>query len=93
MTALASRPRIALCSADESVEELRDMLARHFDVKVKACKNEDDVIEFAADADGILLDLLPISAKAMDLLSKCKTIVLYSDGYDSSMSLPLRNAG
>jgi D-3-phosphoglycerate dehydrogenase len=67
---------------DESIEELRDMLAQHFEVKMKACKNDDELVEFAADADGILVDLLPVSGKAFDRLPKCKTMVLYSVGYD-----------
>jgi D-3-phosphoglycerate dehydrogenase len=58
------------------------MLAKHFDVKAKACNNELELIEFAADADGILVDLLPVTKKAVERLPKCKAIVLYSAGYD-----------
>lgn len=58
------------------------MLANHFEVKMKACKNEDELIEFAADADGLFVDLLPVTESAIERLPKCKAIVLYSDGYD-----------
>jgi len=58
------------------------MLAKHFDVKMKPCKNEDELIEFAADADGIFVDLLPVTESAIEKLPKCKAIVLYSDGFD-----------
>jgi len=82
MSKEGSRSRIALCSVDESVVKLRDMLAKHFDVDMKACKNEEEVVEFAADADGIFVDLLPVSKSAVEKLPKCKAIVLYSVGYD-----------
>ncbi len=78
----SSRRKIAIGSVDESVEELRGMLAEHFDVVMKACKDEDELVGIAADADGIFVDLLPISAKGMDRLPRCKAIVLYSAGYD-----------
>lgn len=58
------------------------MLANHFEAKMKACKNEDELIEFAADADGLFVDLLPVTESAIERLPKCKAIVLYSDGYD-----------
>jgi D-3-phosphoglycerate dehydrogenase len=58
------------------------MLAQQFNVKMKACKNEDELIEFAADADGIFVDLFPVTENAIERLPKCKAIVLYSDGYD-----------
>lgn len=76
------RPKVALCNVDESIEKLRDMLAKHFDVKMKACKNEEEIIEFAKDADGIFVDLLPIRKSTIEKLPNCKAIVLYSDGYD-----------
>jgi D-3-phosphoglycerate dehydrogenase len=78
----ALRPKVALCSVDESIEQLRDMLAKHFDVKVKACMNERELVEFAADANGILVDLLPVTKRAVERLPNCKSIVLYSAGYD-----------
>ena len=58
------------------------MLAQYFDVEMKACKTQDELVEFAADADGIFVDLFPVSKGAIEKLPKCKAIVLYSDGYD-----------
>lgn len=58
------------------------MLAKHFDVKMKPCKNQDELIDFAKDADGIFVDLFPVTDIAIEKLPKCKAIVLYSDGYD-----------
>lgn len=82
MSSAISRPKIAICSVDQSTKELRDMLAEHFEVIMKACKNEDELVEFASDADGIFIDLLPVSGRAIEKLSRCKAFVLYSVGYD-----------
>jgi len=78
----SSRPKIAIGSVDDSTEELRVALARYFDVVMKGCKDEDELVEIADDADGILVDLLPITAKAIERLPKCKAIVLFTTGYD-----------
>lgn len=74
--------KIAMGSVDESIEELRDMLAEHFDVVMKACNNGDELVKIAKDADGVFVDLLPIDGNTIDQLPKCKAIVLYSTGYD-----------
>lgn len=47
------------------------------------CKTEDDVISACADADGILLDMAPMTAKCIESLHKCKVINRYGVGYDN----------
>jgi len=47
------------------------------------CKTEDDVIGACADADGILLDMAPMTAKCIESLHKCKVINRYGVGYDN----------
>ena len=49
---------------------------------VEQCKTEDDVIEKACDADGLLEQYVPITARVVDALSSCKVIVRYGTGMD-----------
>jgi len=49
---------------------------------VEQCKTEDDVIEKACDADGLLEQYVPITARVVDALSRCKVIVRYGTGMD-----------
>ena len=74
--------KIAMGSVDESIVELRDMLAEHFEVVMKACNNSAELVKIAKDADGLFVDLLPVDGNTINQLAKCKVIVLYSTGYD-----------
>ncbi|MDD5622733.1 MAG: C-terminal binding protein [Actinomycetota bacterium] len=52
-------------------------------VVVENCVTEEDMIEKCKDADGILLDMAPISGKVIGALEKCKIISRYGVGYDN----------
>lgn len=54
-----------------------------FELTIKDCQNEDDLIELTKDADGVIANLFPISKRAIDNMSKCKIISRYGVGYDS----------
>lgn len=47
------------------------------------CKTEDDVIAAATDADGIVVQYAPITAKVLDALPKLKSIGRYGVGVDT----------
>jgi D-3-phosphoglycerate dehydrogenase / 2-oxoglutarate reductase len=68
----------------------RDFLAEEkvcqsFDAElvVKDCQNEDELIELVKDADGVLNNLAPLTAKVINSMTKCKCIARYGVGYDN----------
>lgn len=67
-----------------SYEIERNILAE-IDAELKLCNcvTEDDIIRECADADAILLDMAPMTAKAVEGLKKCKAINRYGVGYDN----------
>lgn len=52
-------------------------------LEIKNCVTVEDIIRECADADGILLDMAPMTAEAIAHLDKCKVIVRYGVGYDN----------
>ena len=52
-------------------------------VVVENCMTEEDMMEKCKDADGILLDIAPMSGKVVDALEKCKIVSRYGVGYDN----------
>lgn len=47
------------------------------------CASEEDIVRECADADAILLDMAPMTAKAVAGLKKCRVINRYGVGYDN----------
>jgi len=79
--------KYTVCVSDErhaSYEIERTML-KSIDAELKLChcENEDDLIAQCGDADAILLDLAPMTAKAIAGLKKCKVISRYGVGYEN----------
>lgn len=52
-------------------------------VVVENCVTEEDMIKKCKDADGILLDMAPMSKKVVEALEKCRTVARYGVGYDN----------
>jgi len=52
------------------------------ELRVGDCRTEDDVIALARDADAILYDYAPITARVIDSLERCRVIVRYGVGLD-----------
>lgn len=68
----------------ESYDVERQMLAAiDADLTVCQCATDADIIQNCADADGILLDMAPMTAKAVAGLRNCKIINRYGVGYDN----------
>ena len=62
----------------------RDMLAQiGAELQVCQCVTEEDIIRECSDADAILLDMAPMSGKAINALAHCKIINRYGVGYDN----------
>ncbi len=53
------------------------------ELKLCNCENEDDIVEQCGDADAVLLDLAPMTAKAIAGLKNCKVISRYGVGFEN----------
>lgn len=67
-------------SYDVEKEILREIDA---EVKLCNCTTEEDIIRECGDADAVLLDLAPMTAKAVAGLKRCKVINRYGVGYEN----------
>ena len=47
------------------------------------CKNEDELIRLTRDADGIICQYAPFTARVINSLEKCKIISRYGVGVDN----------
>jgi D-3-phosphoglycerate dehydrogenase len=54
-----------------------------YELIIKDCKSEDEIIELTKDADGVIANLVPISKKVIENMTKCKIISRYGVGFDS----------
>lgn len=62
----------------------REMLAAiDAELIVCQCVTEEDIIRECADADGIILDMAPMTEKVINGLRHCKVIARYGVGYDN----------
>jgi len=79
------QPKILITDCDHpSVEIERKILSEINPEFVLAhCNTEDEVIEVAQDADGIINQYAPITKSVIDSLKKCKVIVRYGVGIDN----------
>jgi len=53
------------------------------EVVIENCSTEEEMIIACKDADGVLLDQAPMTAKVIESLTKCKVISRYGVGYDN----------
>ena len=65
--------------------EVEQELLRTIGVELKLCNcvTEEDIVEQCGDADAILLDLAPMTAKAIAGLKHCKIISRYGEPLDT----------
>lgn len=62
----------------------REMLSEiGAELEVLQCATEDDLMRRCADADALLLDMAPMTAKAVSALTRCRLINRYGVGYDN----------
>jgi D-3-phosphoglycerate dehydrogenase len=64
-------------------EERAILSALGAELIIADCHNEDDVIRACADAEGILLNQAPMTAKVIGELRNCRVISRYGVGYDN----------
>jgi len=79
------RPRVVITDCDHpSVEIERKVLNEIKPELVLAyCNTEDEVIEVAHDADGIINQYAPITRRVIESLKRCKVIARYGVGVDN----------
>jgi D-3-phosphoglycerate dehydrogenase len=53
------------------------------DLDVRQCTTEDEVIDLAHDADGLIVRLQPVTPRVLDGLARCRVIARYGTGYDT----------
>lgn len=53
------------------------------EIRLEQCRSEDEVIERCADADGLLVQYAPISARVLDALPRLRVVSRYGVGVDT----------
>jgi D-3-phosphoglycerate dehydrogenase len=79
------KPKIVITDCDHpSIEIEKEILSKIDSELILAyCNTEDEVIEIAKDADGIINQYAPITRKVIESLKKCKVIARYGVGVDN----------
>ncbi|NOU97838.1 C-terminal binding protein [Paenibacillus sp. LMG 31456] len=77
--------KIAVTDYEFSNLEIEEKCLSEFNVKFiyGQCRSEDEVIDLAKDADGLLNQYAPIGRRAIQTLKKCKIISSYGVGVDA----------
>jgi D-3-phosphoglycerate dehydrogenase len=80
-------PNWKVCVTDcrhASYEIERELLAAAgCELKLCNCATEDDLIRECGDADALLLDMVPMTERVVNALTRCKVINRYGVGYDN----------
>lgn len=63
------------------------------ELMVEQCKTEDDIIAASRDADALLVQWAPVSARVIDQLDRCRLIVRIGIGVDNVDLRAARNRG
>jgi D-3-phosphoglycerate dehydrogenase len=79
------RPKVVITDCDHpSVEIEKEILGEiKPEFVLTHCNTEDEVIEVAQDADGIINQYVPINRRVIESLKKCKIIARYGVGVDN----------
>jgi D-3-phosphoglycerate dehydrogenase len=77
-------PRVLITDLDQgsAEHERRVFDEQGIELEIAQCRNEDDVVRAAGDADALLVQYCPVGARAMDALPRVKVIARYGVGYD-----------
>ncbi len=63
------------------------------EVIVNSSDSEDQIAEVVADADGLIVNLAPITEKVISAMNKCKCVSRYGVGYDNVDTAALKAKG
>lgn len=79
------KPRVAITDCDHPSVEIERKILNEIKPEfiLAQCKIEDEVIEAAKDADGIINQYAPITRRVIESLKRCKVIARYGVGVDN----------
>lgn len=79
------RPKVVITDCDHPSVEIEKAILSEIDsgFVLAYCNTEDEVIEAAHDADGIINQYAPITRKVIKSLKKCRVIARYGVGVDN----------
>jgi len=79
------RAKVVITDCDHPSVEIEKEILSEIDPEfvLAYCNTEDEVIEAAKDADGILNQYAPITRRVMESLKRCKVIARYGVGVDN----------
>jgi D-3-phosphoglycerate dehydrogenase len=77
--------RVAIADAGYAAYDIERQVAESIGSRldVRQCTTEDDVIEFARDADGLIVRMQPVTPRVLDALTRCRVVARYGTGYDT----------
>ena len=77
--------RVAIADAGYASYEVERRIATSIgaDLEVRQCTTEDDVIDLARDADGLIVRMQRVTPRVLDGLARCKVVARYGTGYDT----------
>ena len=77
--------RVAIADAGYASYEVERRVAASVgaDLEVRQCATEDEVVALAADADGLIVRMQPVTPRVLDGLLRCRVIARYGTGYDT----------
>ena len=78
-------PKIVITDCDHPSVEIERAILSEIDPELilANCNTEDEVIEVAKDADGIINQYAPITRRVIESLKRCKVIARYGVGVDN----------
>lgn len=79
------KPRIVVTDCDHPTVEIEKEILSEIDPEfiLTQCNTEDEVIEVAKDANGIINQYAPITRRVIESLKRCKVIARYGVGVDN----------
>ena len=79
------RPRIVITDCDHPTVEIEKEILSEINPEfiLAQCNTEDEVIEVAKDADGIINQYAPMNRRVIESLKRCKVIARYGVGVDN----------
>ncbi|GAG61820.1 unnamed protein product [marine sediment metagenome] len=79
------RPKVVITDCDHPSVEIERKILSEIDPEfvLAYCNTEDEVIEVAQDAGGIINQYAPITRRVIESLKKCKVIARYGVGVDN----------
>ncbi len=80
-----NRTKVVITDCDHPSVEIEKEVFSEIDLEfvLAYCNTEDEVIEAAQDADGIINQYAPITRRVIESLKKCKVIARYGVGVDN----------